>query len=398
MIAMKRLKIGQFSETFPPFADGVGYVVKNYAQQLIQRGHKVTAVVSGSSIAEGAAYDADHHIDYTIRAPMLPFPKVKPYGPVMMNPQFRLQVRSCEFDLIHTHAPFFLAQLAEKAKRRSSVPLISTFHTLYRDDFYGFTRSDVISDLLVKNIISHYQNCDEVWTTTPFAAGKLHSYGYQGEITIMPNGCDFALPSSEEELSYRQKGLHFLQHNDAIPIIIYVGQLKAEKNIELIIRALAHLKAQKTKFRMVFVGTGADEHYYKKLSQELGLESHITFTGKIGDREKLKELLSAATLFVFPSQYDTSPLVMQEAAAFSLPLLNTANSSTALMTKEGFNGFISENNVDAYALKLQQLLNNRELCAHVGRNARSSLYRSWDQVLDEVELRYHTLVDKRKRP
>lgn len=389
---MGHLIIGEFCESFPPLMDGVGFVVKNYTELLRERGHETYAIVSGSKSEEGYAYDREHGIDYTIRATMVPVPGIHPYGFVHQSWQFRNQVRAIPFDIIHTHAPFFLGRFAEQLNRHRKVPLVTTFHTLYRKDFYGATHSEVLADHLTRMILRHYRAADEVWTTTEWSKQKLHEYGFDGEVLVMRNGCDMLRPSPAEYEAYRAKGRSTLRISTHTPLLIYVGQLKVEKNLPLTIEALGIAHAKNVDFHMVFVGTGPDRNLFEKMIEERNMQSKVTFTGKITDREKLKALYAASDLFPFPSQYDTSALVMQEAAALGVPLLNTEGSSTAVMTDRDVNGFIAKNDPESFADRLIQLLSDINMVKKVGNRAKTTIYRHWSTVVEDVESRYQELL------
>lgn len=392
---MDTLVIGQFSDAFPPLLDGVGFVVKSYTELLRSRGHRSYAIVSGSLVHDGEEYDREQGIDYTIRTTMVPVPGINPYGFVVQNAEFRKTVREIPFQLIHTHSPFFLGRFAEQVVRSQHIPLVTTFHSLYRDDFYGFTHSHTMTDHLTRMILHHYRSADQVWTPTEWSKRKLYEYGFDGEVAVVENGCDFTLPSPKELQQYRERGLLETQIPQHVPTLIYVGQLKKEKNLDLIIDALDIVHRRHCPFHMLFVGSGPDRHHLEKRIEELCLTVHVSFLGKVSDRERLKTLLAASTLFLFPSQYDTSALVLREAAALSLPLLNTAGSSTAGITVNGYNGFIARNSAKAYAEKLEQLLFNTELCRSAGQAARETLYRSWNDVINEVEKRYWDLIQSK---
>ncbi|WP_422479611.1 glycosyltransferase [Pleomorphochaeta sp. DL1XJH-081] len=395
---MDRLSIGQFSDAFPPLMDGVGFVVKNYTELLLERGHDTHAIVSGSMVDEGEQYDREQGIDYTIRSSMIPVPGINPYGLVVKNMEFRKKVGELSFDIIHTHSPFFLGRFAEQFTRHKRIPLVSTFHSLYKDDFYGFTHSHMMSEHLTRMILRHYRVADEVWTPTEWSKRKLRDYGFDGKIEVVENGCDFPLPSDSEYSAYRKAGLSITQVPQGVPTLIYVGQLKKEKNLELLIEALDIAHKRHVNFHMIFVGTGPDRHHFEEMIEEAYLTPHVTFTGKITDRERLKSLLAVSTLFLFPSQYDTSALVLREAAALQLPLLNTRGSSTAGITTDGYNGYIARNTAESYADRLQQILADPRACKKAGVAAQKTLYRSWNEVLDEVESRYRALVDQKSSP
>jgi len=142
---------------------------------------------------------------------------------------------------------------------------------------------------------------------------------------------------------------------------------------------------------------GPDLLKYRLYVKTHHLEEKVTFLGRVGEREKIKALMAAATLFPFPSQYDVSPLVLREAAAFSLPLLNTKESATAFVTTDRVNGFITDNSLDSFSESLIELIENQPLCIEVGSKARETLYISWEEVITEVAERYANLISKHRK-
>lgn len=394
---MSKFVIGQFSESFPPLMDGVGFVAKNYTELLLEKGHEAYAVVSGEERKKGYEKDRQGGIDYTIRASMYPLPRIKPYGVIVIGKNFKREVESINFDLIHAHAPFTLGHYALKMAKRRNIPLVATFHTLYKDDFYATFGSKKIASLLMKIVVARFKKADEVWTPSLWSKKRLQEYGYEGDIVVVPNGTDFTLPTDEEYREYQERGRELAGVDSTTPLLLYTGQINEKKNLHLILESLLLAHKKGINFKMVFVGDGADLIKFRLFVKTHHLDDKITFMGRIGDREVIKALMAAAILFPFPSQYDVSPLVLREAAAFSLPLLNTKDSATAFVTTDGVDGFITENSFDAYSKALIELIENPNLCKKVGEAARQNLYISWQDVISEVSERYANLIERRRK-
>ena len=393
---MSRFVVGQFSESFPPLTDGVGFVVKNYTELLLANGYEAYAVVSGEHRKRGYAKDHQAGIDYTIRASMYPLPRIRPYGVIVKGRNFKGEVGKINFDLIHAHAPFTLGRYAQKLAKEQDIPLVATFHTLYKDDFIAVLGSKRIANLLMKIIIARFEKADEVWTPSLWSKKRLQEYGFSGDIVVVPNGTDFTLPTDEEYREYQERGREIAGVDSTTPLLLYTGQINEKKNLHLILESLLLAHKKGINFKMVFVGDGADLIKFRLFVKTHHLDDKITFMGRIGDREVIKALMAAAILFPFPSQYDVSPLVLREAAAFSLPLLNTKDSATAFVTTDGVDGFITENSFDAYSKALIELIENPNLCKKVGEAARQNLYISWQDVISEVSERYANLIERRR--
>jgi len=269
-----------------------------------------------------------------------------------------------------------------------------TFHTLFRDDILGLTRSEFITEQVMKRLLPHFQDADEVWTPTEWSKEKLYEYGVDREVAVVANGCDMPIPSPEEYLRYREAGRRYLALDDDRPVLIYIGQLKEEKNLTLLVEALARVPRRETPFLMLFVGSGSDRGALERLAQHLGLASSVRFTGRITDRELIKALLAASLLMLGPWRYDTSALVALDAAAFSVPVVNTRGSATASRTTHGYNGFVTANDEASFGAEIARLLRHTQEAKEAGQAASRTIYRHWSTVVDEVAGRYEELYDR----
>ena len=122
----------------------------------------------------------------------------------------------------------------------------------------------------------------------------------------------------------------------------------------------------------------------------------ITFVGNITERERLKRYYAAADLFLFPSLYDNAPLVVREAAALHTPSLMIRDSTAAEIISDSSNGFLSTNNVNAYAERITELIRQPRLITRVGDEASRTIARSWENVAEEVYDRYMNLMIRKK--
>lgn len=221
----------------------------------------------------------------------------------------------------------------------------------------------------------------------------LKEYGFTGNVVVMENGCDMEVPDTETYQELRKQGFSFIHmQNTDVPVLLYVGQHKIEKNLMLILDSLKLLKERGVEFKMIFVGIGPDKGMFEQTVEKYGLSGNVDFLGRITDRVQLQYLYSCATLFLFPSLYDTSCLVMREAAAFQLPLLYIAGSCTAEPIQDGQNGFLAANAANSYADKIQWVCEHPDGKARAGQGALKTLYRSWSMVVQEVDARYRAII------
>ena len=172
-------------------------------------------------------------------------------------------------------------------------------------------------------------------------------------------------------------------------MLLFVGQHIWEKNIGFILDSLALIKDRP--FQLFMVGTGYAVREIRQKISELGLQDHVTMLGNIHDRERLKKIDAAADLFLFPSLYDNAPLVVREAAAMHTPALMLQESTAAEVIQKDKNGFLTPNDVQAYADRISYLIENPQILQRVGDCASTTIARSWENVIEEVILRYRDI-------
>jgi glycosyltransferase involved in cell wall biosynthesis len=107
-------------------------------------------------------------------------------------------------------------------------------------------------------------------------------------------------------------------------------------------------------------------------------------------------MFARANLFLFPSLYDTSGIVIQEAAAMRCPALVLKNTNAAEGIIDCYNGFLSENDEYAYAQKIKKIILNKDMLIEVGKTARYTIYKNWETVLEEVKERYIDIINTYK--
>jgi glycosyltransferase involved in cell wall biosynthesis len=370
----------QFNDSYFPIMDGVGMTAHNYAYWMnLKHG--------SSSLVAPSVKDYKDRVDYkVIRFKSVLLPGMNPYrvGLPMVDFKFKKKLSKNNFDILHAHCPFISGQL------------VATFHTKYRDDFKKALTAEMFVDFMMVMTIDFYNSADVVWVPNRATGETLKEYGFKGEFDIMPNGTDFLIPEKGKYLKYRHKGLEDINASDDDFILLFVGQHRWEKNIRIIIDALKILKEKKVKFKMVFAGEGYAAKEMKTMVRQHGLADNVVFTGVITERAKMKHLFACADLFVFPSVYDNSPLVMQEAAAFDVPSIVVRNTSSAEVIVEDVNGFLIDNSAASLAEKIRELKSNPKMIRRAGEGARKSIYRHWESIVDEVNIKYEDILLRHK--
>ncbi|MDD3109023.1 MAG: glycosyltransferase [Eubacteriales bacterium] len=378
------MRVALVTETFLPVVDGVGRVVVAYAETLAKMGHEVTvsAPLYNTGHRGGLPFEL---VDYTgFRVPTAP--QYKTGSPILCD-HYRRRMAMLDFDIVHAHSPFVAGREALRISRERGIPLVATFHSKFYDDFLKITKSETLANIVVSNIVSFFERCDEVWAVSASSGEVLRGYGYHGPMQVMTNGTTLR-PGNPQALA---RARDRYQLGD-VPVLLFVGQINWKKNILRILEAAALLRQSGTGFHLILVGQGSDEDKIRQKINDLGLDTVTILTGHVASTDDLDALYKAATLFVFPSLYDTFSLVVREAAAMGTPSVVVADSCAAEDIRDHYNGFLCADDSADLARVIQDALDDPEGTRLMGANAQASIPVTWDAVMRDVVSRYGELI------
>lgn len=383
----REIHTAQFSDSFPPIMDGVARVALEYAEHIRQRLGPTYVIVPA---VPGYSDDARN----VYRYPSVPIPGREPYryGVPWVLPGFTRKLSGLPLQLVHAHSPFVAGSLALQVARSRQIPVVTTFHTKYLDDVRSlFPKFNLPVEIVRRHIIDFYDRVDEVWVPNRSTGQTLREYGFRGPVEIVAHGTDVQIPS--DLAASRRRAEQFLGLGPGERLLLYLGQIKLEKNLVFVLQSLKALAARGGRFRFAFVGEGYAQPELEKMASELELHN-VQFPGVVRDRDLIVSLLSRSELLVFPSRYDTAGLVIREAAALGVPSVLLKGSNAAEGVHDGVNGFVVDENPEIYGALLKRVLDDPALRNRAGQGARQTLYRSWDDVADEVARRYLDLVSR----
>ena len=376
-----------FNDSFVPIMDGVTLTVKNYAYWL-NRMLGPTYVVTPRVPRQ----QKDREEYTVIRYASIPTVIRPPYRIGLPDIDLRLQyeLKNHDFDIVHAHSPFSAGILAKRVAKAKHIPIIATFHSKYRDDFSRVIPFSGIVDDQIKRIVEFYYSVDHVWVPQESVAATLREYGYKGPYDVVENGTDMKPVS--DIAPFRKIGADHLGLPEGIPVGLYVGQHILEKNLEFLVRSLPAIVSALPDFRMVFVGTGYAKSQLRDLVDELGMRDKVIFHDVVYDRELLKAIYARADLFLFPSLYDNAPLVIREAAALKTPSVLIRGATAAEVIHDGENGYLAENDLDAFAAKVVAAMLDETNRHRIAENAQKTLCRTWEDIVREVKDRYLAIL------
>lgn len=382
------LKVGLLNDSFPPAIDGVANAVKAYAEVLHKNGD--TPIV----ITPKYPHVNDNY-DYKVyRYNSMPTDKLigyragNPFSPISIK-----DICDENIDILHVHCPFASAVVAREIRKLTTgrrIPIVFTYHTKFDIDIETRVRFTGFQKIAINFILANIKSMDKIWAVTQGAGESLQNLGYNGDFTVMPNGTDFKRgKASAEEIAAIEKEYNI---ESGVPLLIFVGRMFWYKNVGLSIEALKMLADDGINFRMILAGEGDDRHAMEEFVNEIGLSDRITFVGAIYNREKLRALYSRADLFMFPSTYDTSGLVVKEAAACDCPSVIVAGSCAGEGITDRVSGYLCDETPESIYRTVKEAVSDMDKLSQIGRNAGEMVYYSWDDAVMDARAEYEKII------
>ena len=242
-------------------------------------------------------------------------------------------------ELVHCHTPTG-GLVARLAARKTNARVIYTVH-----GFHFYQGSGVLHNLFyrsIENFLGRFTDDIVTINREDFEAAKRISH--RGSVSQIPGaGLDrkyYYLPSEEE----RQRAREALGYQEDEFIIVQVGEIRENKNPEVILRALHMLRNTGTniiRIRYLLVGAGKQEEKIRKLVQDLVLTSNVRFCGY---QEDVRPYLMAADLMTFPSIREGLGMAALEAMSTGVPVLAADNRGTREYMRHGINGYVCQSN------------------------------------------------------
>lgn len=378
-----RLRIAIFSDSCLPVLNGVSVSIDALVQELRNRDHSVHVFTT----AYPGHRDSDPN---THRFWALNTPWTGSY-PIAMPPFIGMlrQFRKHTFDLIHTHTPFTVGYCGLKWAESHDLPIVSTYHTLY-DRYWHYIPyfpKRYIRFKIAKHTNYYYSRVDHVITPSAAAFRWLRRHSVKTPMSIVPTG------APRRQFIDRSEVRGQLGIAPGHRILLYVGRIAKEKNLEVLFDAAAMLMTDPA-LRFWLVGDGPHRAACQAIARKLGIGDRVRFIGFI-PREEVDRYYAAADLFVFSSVTETQGLVIQEAMAYGLPAVAVGGGGASASILDGQTGFVVKNSAEAIACAARRILDDDSAYAAMSE-ASSRVVREHgaSEMCERVLEVYRTVVER----
>lgn len=334
------MRIGIFTDTYPPYINGVSTSVSMLENALRKKGHQVYIVTVNTENMR-YKYENDEHI---IRIPGVPI-GIYDYRLTGVYPLKAInKIRKWNLDVIHSHTEFGVGTFARIIAKQYNIPLVHTYHTMYEDYVHYITKGyfNNTSKKIVEYLTNFY--CNQTATELIVPTKKTYDlfkekYKYTRNVHIIPTGIEvekFYKENTDPEKLEEIRKKHGLNKGDFV--ILYVGRLGQEKSVDVLIESHQEL-AREYKAKLLIVGDGPDMDTYKNLVHKLKIDDNVIFTGKVPWTE-VTLYYQIADIFATASKSETQGLTVIEAMAASLPVVAVDDESFRNVIVDGLNGHL----------------------------------------------------------
>ena len=364
------MRIGIFSETYTPYISGLVTSEVMLKNALEKEGHEVYVVTAN---LESFKYEYDEK-ERVLKIPGVPTGIYDSRLTSIYPIQAVNKIKSWKLDVIHSQTEFAIGTFARIFAKQYNIPLVHTYHTMYEDYIHYVTKGyfQKSSKKIVEYITKFY--CDITATELIVPTNKTYKlfkekYHFDKNIHIIPTGIEverfFEENIDQEQVKKLKKSLNISKKDF---VILFVGRLAEEKNVEFLIESHKDLIDKKYNVKLIIVGDGPDKEAYEQLAVKLGIEKDVIFTGK-ASWEDMPYYYHVADVFATASKTETQGLTVIEAMASNVVPVCMRDEAFQSMVTEDLNGLFFETQ-DEYKKQIEFLYKNPKELSRIDNQAR----------------------------
>ena len=363
------MRIGLFTDTYYPEINGVATSCFMLRRELLRRGHEVH--VFAPRCRGWEAYE-EPEVHYIASAPLV---LLRDRNMGIPTPRMLIRTRSIPLDVVHTNSEFVLGHLGHHMAARLGCALVHTYHTAWEDYTYYLTHGH--GDETARKMLRRYSRwwCnrfDRVIAPTAKTEGLLHKYGVDAPIDVIPSGMDIERFLPERHGAQERAALRSACGvRPGERVLLYLGRLAKEKNLEQVLSAFARARQTLPDVRFVLIGEGPMREQLPHLAAELGVGDRVSVVGP-KPWEEIDRWYAVGDVFCTASHSETQGLTYVEAMASGLCVCAVNDACLDGVIEDGVSGVLTEDGDDALAQGLVRAFGEegRRISAHASEYAR----------------------------
>jgi glycosyltransferase involved in cell wall biosynthesis len=378
------MEICMLDPLFYPYLGGAEKVVFEVGKRLARR-HEVTILTSG--LPKTTAYEGIEgmNIYRTSSIYLTNLPSFMP-PPYTISPFFVLDLikrRSADVFHIHNRFWYYLGTLLT-IKLLLRKKLVLTLHNAKPEGIsFSTDNSAALYDFVWGRRIM--ENANRITAVSRYTRDVTVPKGLHYKTEVIYNGVDVERFTPRSDGSEIRK--KFGVENQ--PLLLTNARLITQKGLSYLIDALVMLKKEIKDANLIIIGKGPLKDELAKQAVRNGIQDSVFFVTGIPE-EELPLYYNAADLFVLPSVWEPSPLVIYEALASGKAIVATNVGGTPeIMTQEcGF--LVKPKDANEIYEKVKFLLENDDLRMRMEKKARERAVENftWEILAEKMEAIY----------
>lgn len=385
-LSRPRLKIAIVTETWPPEINGVALSLMQLCRGLQNQGHKILLIRPEQ---KAQCYDFVPNKECLVNGQSIPkYPDMKFGWPQFLKVSQAISAFTPDVVHIVTEGPLgFTALHAAKTRR---IPVSSGFHSQFQEFSRFFDLAFLVKP--IQSYLRWFHNATQL-TCVPSRDTEiaLREFGVTCPLVVVGRGIDTDRFSSQR---YSAQLRQQWGADENTTVLIYVGRLSSEKEVNVVIDAYSALRKQSQRqVKLVLVGDGPDRSRLEKMP---GAE-HVIFMGSLSGTQ-LAEAYASANVFVFASQVETFGNVVIEAMASGLPIIAYDYACAQLHGKHTQTGWLcSIGDIQQLTQHVLQIPDNNML-KRMGQQAMQDVQRiGWQHSVHQFEEALYQVMQYAKR-
>lgn len=354
------MKILFISDVYFPRVNGVSTSIETFRRNLHLLGHTVHLIAP--EYGTPAADESGIVRVPARRVPFDPEDRFMSYGWVMRQLD---SLRGEHYDLIHVQTPFVAHYLGVRLSYLLDIPCIETYHTFFEEYLYHYIPllPKWVTRSLAKRFSRHQGNSlDGMVIPSRPMQHVLQDYGIETTMEVIATGIEPGSFVPGDRSAFREK---FSIPQDR-PMLLFVGRVAHEKNIDFLIRVVDQVRRQVEDVLFVIAGEGPARPSLEQEVRKRAMGENVRFIGYLDRHTELNSCYSAADIFIFASRTETQGLVLLEAMAQGVPLVSTAELGTRDVLQDGAGVWIAQEELSDFSNNVLKMLANPQLRTELG--------------------------------
>ena len=347
-----------FTDTYYPETNGIAVSTKTLVDLLKDKGNQVLVVTSVFNNKIPSNENNIYYISFPNKKRSL-FTTIS----VFNNSIFK-HIKAFKPDIIHNQTNGQIGQLGRYTADKLKVPFIYTYHSHY-EEYAPYVGSSIVNRMVRARERKYLQRMMNISTEFIAPSVKIKNYlrkkGVDKYINVLTTGLDADKWVIDESA---KKDIKYLRKKYGIPdenkVLMYVGALSEEKNLDLLINCFSKYFDGEHKYEatLIIAGEGNQQEQLANLVKSLGIEDKVAFVGKV-NYDKIKSFFALTDVFVTASTSETQSISTMEAMAASTLVLVKDDETLVGLIERDKNGFLFNDDVD-FSIELNRIFSMSE--------------------------------------